>query len=168
MKKKYEEPDSVRLLRVLAGVGAIAGVICLAVSAQAHNPGEAEWEVCVGVGGLASALSCFLFAVLLNAVCRTAFHTERAADALEKMETIPQPSSPLLPTALGAAVASGPETLKPAARRFFVEKPGGEQLGPLDVGQLQKLLDAGAIFAETPVFREGDEEWKTLGTFISK
>src|SRR5271168_3193636 len=126
MKIKYEEPESVRLLRVLAAIGGILGAIFLIVAIQAHDPGEREWEIYVGVGGLSSALSCCLFAVLLNAVCRTAFHTERAADALEKMDTMSPPLPPLLPAAFGAAVASGPETLKPAARRFFVEKPGGE------------------------------------------
>ncbi len=48
-----------------------------------------------------------------------------------------------------------------------MEKPGGEQQGPLEVADLQKLSNAGVVTAETPVFREGDEEWKTLGAFIS-
>ena len=47
-----------------------------------------------------------------------------------------------------------------------MEKPGGEQQGPLDIADLQNPLNAGAVTTETPVFREGDEEWRTLGAFI--
>jgi len=43
-----------------------------------------------------------------------------------------------------------------------VEKPGRDQQGPLDIADLQKLLNAGMVTAETPVFREGDEEWRIL------
>ena len=72
-----------------------------------------------------------------------------------------------LATAFGSSAAPVPENLKPAACRYFVEKPGGDQQGPLDIADLQKLLNAGLVTTETPVFREGDEEWLTLGAFIS-
>ena len=68
--------------------------------------------------------------------------------------------------AFGAADVSGPGNLKPAASRFFMEKPGSDQQGPLDIADLQKLLNAGLVTADTPVLREGDEEWRTLEAFI--
>jgi hypothetical protein len=32
--------------------------------------------------------------------------------------------------------------------------------------QLKKLMASGVIFAETPVFLEGADEWKTAGDFV--
>jgi len=174
MKKKYRVPDSVEVLQVVAWVLVGLGALLVVLGIAGLDELGGRIVIFPGIGVLLCGLLYFVFAGIREAGERTAYYAQHAAELLEKMDM--ERTAEKAGTSMSFAMqtppplsgnASGPEKLKPAARRFFVEKPGGEQQGPLDIADLQRLLNAGVIVAETPVFREGDEEWRKLGDFIA-
>jgi hypothetical protein len=153
--KQYVKPQSSTVLQWICFLAVVASIILFFAGANQRNEVDRGECIFFAVGGLLWALIYWVLAGLREAGERTAYHAERAADLLEKMD--------MERTVEKAAASSN---LRPAPRRFFVEKPGGEQQGPLEVADLQRLLDTGVVTGETPVLREGDEAWKTVADFM--
>jgi hypothetical protein len=163
MKGKYETPLSVSILRGIAWFLTGGGLLALFSGIVAQEPSTAF----AGAGCLLCGLLYFILAGTRDATERTAFNTDRMASMMEKMETERTVAAAERKYGAPAPAASGTKTKTPPARRFFVDKPGGEVQGPMEIGNLQKLLNSGVITEETPVLQEGDEEWRTLGDFLA-
>jgi hypothetical protein len=139
MRKIFEVPRIVIALNIISAVAGAAGVLLWIT-------GE---ELPVGAGLIISAVLYLALSAIVESVARTAFHAERSADALEK-------------TMRGSPA---PPPLK-KSRRFYVVFPGGEQRGPMEVEELQRLIDEGRLAMSVPVMREGEDEWRTLADFM--
>jgi hypothetical protein len=165
MKSKYEQSSAVGILRLYAVFAGIVGLILLLVAGEERNLGDRELELLAGSWAVSSALFCFLFSMVLDALMRSAFYAEQTARLLERVAAgVNQP--PPFPS-INPAMPFAPPITPVRSGRFYLLLPGGDQRGPLESTDIQKLLNAGAVSQDTPAMREGEDEWKTLGAFIA-
>jgi hypothetical protein len=150
----------------MRGIGTltlIGGMVTLIAGLSADH-GERSAPVLAGIALVLSSCFYLVLAGLREAAERAAFHARRSADALEEIasrgvSTAPPASSTQPLNLVGSKLDK--------SRLFYVKFPDGGRFGPLDVSEMQALLNEGRINSETPALRATESEWKTLGAFIA-
>jgi hypothetical protein len=144
---------SATLMRGIGTLTLIGGIITL-IAGLSSEHGERTAPVLAGIALVLSSCFYFVLAGLREAAERSAFHARRSADALEEL--------------VSRGTAPPQADAKPDnSRLFYIKFSDGGRFGPMDVSELQALLNEGRINAETPALRATESEWKTLGAFIA-
>jgi hypothetical protein len=141
------------ILEVIACLCIVGSFFALAVAASRHDIPTALAGAALLFGGLIY----LILAGIADAVQRAAFHGERAADLLERLVLTKASEPAPLPY----------KSSQQKARRFYIQEPDGVSVGPLDEAQVQQMLNNGRVTEETNAMREGEDEWKRLGSFFA-
>jgi hypothetical protein len=152
--KKLKEPVSTGMLGFMGLLVAVMGVlgICAGIASKRID------LVSEGVAAFLGSAIYFGMGKVISSANACAFYLEEIATRMSlAQQSAPQPSSRSPDT--GFAVA-------PGAALYYIERSGGDRRGPMTEGEMWKMRALSAINNETPAFKEGDEEWRTVGDYL--
>lgn len=99
---------------------------------------------------------------ILDAICRTAYFTQRNTDLLERMSRGQEITQQSLAQILANGPASGASPLPPAEPRGYYYVHDGKVEGPHPEATIRRLYNSGEITGETLAMRKGDRDWVPL------
>ncbi len=166
MTNGYKSPVLATLFGV---VGILAGLGCLVLLGFAL-------VTAIDAGSVRSALptsflagwtllaTIIFFGVgqVLDAICRTAFFTQRNTDLLEKMTRTQEITQQSLGHLLASTGKPGTHLSPPPEPRGYYYVHDGKVEGPHPEAAIRRLFNSGEIGAETLAMRKGDHDWVPL------
>ena len=152
---KYERPILTSIFTILGVVTLIGAFFCLAVSVPT--------AIAVGLASIVY----FGIGQVIEFLGRTAYSTERLCTIMESSVRIQSKSVEALarPSADKKSIPPPPPmptTRPPAVYHFAMD---GSNQGPFTHIDMKDFRAAGVVADDTPVFRDGEAEWRTYRDF---
>ena len=142
----------------------VAGIVFSVFGFLNRNFAEAvQYLGLIGFG-----VFCLGIAQAIEFLARTAYATERlgltmitVVNCITRIEKDLWSGTPIPVRIERSPVA----VATPKASSGYYYSDGGKQEGPLGVGDMKDLRNSGIITDVTPVFRDGDSQWRTYQNF---
>jgi hypothetical protein len=158
MNKNDDRPILTSIFYVLGALALVGAFFCIFESVSL--------AIAVAIAGVIY----FGMGQAVEYLARTARSTERLCTIMESsvVSRLKNIESLLSPTTQQAPKSKippppAPRTTRPEAIYHFTTD--GSKQGPFTVVDMQDFRSAGVVADDTPVFREGEAEWKTFGDF---
>ena len=167
MAKEHEEPILTKLLYVFGLVTIVGAIIGAVICTAQQSTGVG---IAVGIGGVFAGIVYIGIGQAVDYLARTAQSAERLRTIMETSLLRQLKSFEIL---LSAAKPSGQKkdippppaqatTRLPAVFHFALD---GANQGPFTSIDMRDFRAAGVVSDDTPVFREGEAEWRTYSGF---
>jgi hypothetical protein len=173
---KYKTPILTGVFNVFGALAIVTPIILwFYYAGSGGRGGSADQFIYVFLVGIYVGLLNFGIAQIVDYIGRTAFTNEQImrtlpsiVNALEKMDQRMAGSLPLRISPVETVEC--PEPVRAAAKpkqspaRYFCSMDGA-QAGPFSAEKIRSMTRSRKINSDTPVIREGEEEWKTLADY---
>lgn len=171
----YKAPILTTIFNVLGSlvlVGAVLFILFMLIAGVASKePAVLFPAIATAVVAVLTAIGYFGIAQVIDFLGRTAHSTDRLCSILDSsvishLTSIEQrlsSSTPLLVRVDSVPAAPPPRTGRAGA--VFHYAVDGAQQGPFTAADMRDFRGAGVLAEETPVFREGESQWRTFRDF---